>query len=290
MSKLTGGLLLYVLSIAAQAQSLSVTVTGAITQQTLAASITPAAGDLGKTGHTFVGARISNGAIYLLGNGGWSLYDAGNPTTYASGPLQASSFNVVSNTDLSRLQGTEVFLGYGRGSNPAQSLSDMSNSGLLQRVHTIAASTFNLTSSAVVEGGTLPTDFTCDGSSATPPLAWSGAPANTQSYAVVMHHFPGPGDSHWYWVMYNLPAATTTLARNAGGVGTLGTNSVNGRTEYSPPCSKGPGSKLYTYTVYALSAAPTFSVPASQVTREVLLNAIADRTLGLATLNVVVTR
>ena len=57
--------------------------------------------------------------------------------------------------------------------------------------------TFLLTSSAVAEGGALPKEFTCDGSSATLPLTWNGAPTGTKSFAVVMHHIPGPGDSHW---------------------------------------------------------------------------------------------
>ena len=40
------------------------------------------------------------------------------------------------------------------------------------------------------------------------------------------------------------------------GVGTVGSNSVNDRTEYAPPHSKGPGAKTYILTVYALSAPP----------------------------------
>ena len=149
---------------------------------------------------------------------------------------------------------------------------------------------FKLHSSAVSDGGNLPKDFTCDGTSATLPLAWNGAPANTQSFAVIMHHIPGPGDSHWYWVLYDIPASTHSLPQNVIGVGTLGNNSVNGKTEYAPPCSKGPGPKRYTYTVYALSATPQLDMPAPQVSRDVLLNAIKDRTLDSAELNVIYSR
>ena len=105
--------------------------------------------------------------------------------------------------------------------------------------------TFTLTSPALGADGRLPVDYTCDGASATLPLAWSGAPAGTQAFAVVMHHVAGPADVHWYWVLYTLPASITTLAENVTGLGTLGTNSVNDRTLYSPPCSKGPGDKIY---------------------------------------------
>jgi len=150
--------------------------------------------------------------------------------------------------------------------------------------------TFHLSSPAVAEGGALPSEYTCDGSSATLPLIWSGAPEGTKSFAIIMHHIPGPGDSHWYWVLYNIPANVTNLEKNTIGIGILGNNSVNEKTEYAPPCSKGPGEKLYTYTVYALSAEPQLSVPPSKVNRDVLLDAIQDITLASATLNVTYTR
>lgn len=150
--------------------------------------------------------------------------------------------------------------------------------------------TFMLTSSEVAEGRELPKEFTCDGASATLPLSWKDAPAGTKSFAVVMHHIPGPGDSHWYWVVYNILANVTSLEKNVTGIGTLGNNSVNGETKYAPPCSKGPGEKVYTYTVYALSAEPQLSAPASEVSRDVLLDAIKDITLASASLNVTYTR
>ncbi|NWJ47005.1 MAG: YbhB/YbcL family Raf kinase inhibitor-like protein [Chloroflexi bacterium] len=146
-------------------------------------------------------------------------------------------------------------------------------------------SSFVLQSSEVVEGGLLPKDYTCDGTSATLPLSWSGAPAGTQEFALIMHHVAGPDDIHWYWVLYNIPLTVTSLPRNVTGIGTLGNNSVNGKTEYTPPCSKGSGPKVYTYTIYALSSPPRLSVPPAQVNRDTLLVAIKDITLASATLN-----
>ncbi|MCP4289807.1 MAG: YbhB/YbcL family Raf kinase inhibitor-like protein, partial [Gammaproteobacteria bacterium] len=148
---------------------------------------------------------------------------------------------------------------------------------------------FTLSSPDVAEA-VLPTEYTCDGANATLPLTWSGAPAETESFAMVMHHTPGSEDTHWYWILYDIPADVTGLSKNSTGVGTLGTNSVNGNTEYAPPCSKGPGEKEYIYTVYALSATPQFSVPASQVSRDVLLAAIQDITLASSELNVTYSR
>ncbi len=149
---------------------------------------------------------------------------------------------------------------------------------------------FTLTSPDVSEAGQLPAEYTCDGAANTLALAWSGAPAGTKSYAVIMHHEASPTDIHWYWVVYDIPANVTSLPKNMTGIGTLGNNSVNGKTAYTPPCSKGPGAKTYIYTVYALSAQPKLSVPADKVTRAVLLDAIRGITLASAELNVTYTR
>jgi phosphatidylethanolamine-binding protein (PEBP) family uncharacterized protein len=149
---------------------------------------------------------------------------------------------------------------------------------------------FILTSPDVSEGGRLPAEYTCDGAASTLALAWTGAPTGTESYAVIMHHVASPTDVHWYWVLYDIPAGVKGLAKNSRGIGTLGINSVNDRTGYTPPCSKGPGDKMYTYTVYALSADPQLSVPAAQVDRATLLAAIQDLTLASAELHVVYAR
>ena len=164
------------------------------------------------------------------------------------------------------------------------------NTTLSKKEPTSSNGIFVLSSSEVTEGGALPKEFTCDGTSATLPLSWSGVPEKTKSFAVIMHHIPGPRDSHWYWVLYNIPANVTYLEKNSIGIGTLGNNSVNGKTEYAPPCSKGPGEKLYTYTIYALSAEPQISTSDSDVSRDVLLDTIKDITLASAALNVTYAR
>lgn len=140
--------------------------------------------------------------------------------------------------------------------------------------------TFSLTSSVVTNGGAIPKEFTGDGDGVSPPIEWSNAPAGTKSFALVMHHIPGPGDVKWYWIVYNIPVDTKALPRASKEIGVFGNNSVNSRLEYAPPHSKGPGAKTYTLTLYALSAAPEFKVAKERVDRDALLNAIKDRTLG----------
>jgi hypothetical protein len=70
----------------------------------------------------------------------------------------------------------------------------------------------------------------------------------------------------------------------------LGNNSINGKTEYAPPHSKGPGDKTYILTVYALSSPLGITVPANQVTRDILLASMKNKILASSELRVVYAR
>ena len=153
-----------------------------------------------------------------------------------------------------------------------------------------AGTGFRLTSSAGTDGGTLPVDYTCDGTGSTIPLSWSNVPAGTKEFALLMTTLPGDGSTKWNWVLYHIPATTTSLAKDSFLIGTLGTGSDGPGTVYNPPCSQGPGLKIYTYTLYALSDIPTFSVPANQVNGQMVTDAISSLKLGSAVLNLGATR
>jgi len=153
-----------------------------------------------------------------------------------------------------------------------------------------SAAAFRLTSSAVTDGGQLPKEFTGDGVASTLPLQWGGVPEGTRGFAVIMHHLAPDGTTKWYWLLYNIPPDVRSLPKNSRNVGTLGNNSVNGRQEYAPPHSKGPGAKTYTYTIYALSAPLKPCVDPSRVDRDTLLAAMEGKVLASGTLHVTYTR
>lgn len=153
-----------------------------------------------------------------------------------------------------------------------------------------APGALSLRSPAVGADGRLPVEFTGDGAGISPPLAWSGKPAGTRSWAVIMHHLDPAGQVKWYWTLYNLPAETTDLPKDASGIGVLGSNGVNRRIGYAPPHSKGPGDKTYTLTIYALSSPLDLREPPQSVDRAVLLRAMEGRILGQASLDVTCTR
>jgi phosphatidylethanolamine-binding protein (PEBP) family uncharacterized protein len=154
------------------------------------------------------------------------------------------------------------------------------------RAERAGTGSFALRSPAVGVDGVLPREFTGDGAGISPPLAWSGAPAGTRSYAVIMDHVDPTGRMKWYWTLFNIPAEVTALPADARGVGELGNNGVNRRAGYAPPHSKGPGAKTYVLTVYALSAPLTIAGPAAEVNRETLLSALRPVLLGQAELKV----
>ena len=146
----------------------------------------------------------------------------------------------------------------------------------------------------MIDNGTLPIGFTCDGSlkspQLTPPLSWSGAPAGTSNFVLLMTTLPGDGSTKWNWILYNIPAGTTQLTVNTTGVGTLGSADDGAGNAYAPPCSQGPGAKVYTFTLYALSAAPALNANAALNTGSVVTSALAGITLASARINVSYTR
>ncbi len=144
--------------------------------------------------------------------------------------------------------------------------------------------TFTLTSPAVKDGGPLPVEFTGDGTSATLPLVWYHTPKGTKGYALIMHHV-APDMTKWYWILYNIPSDVQALPKNVHGIGISGTNSVNHRTVYAPPHSKGPGIKTYILTLYALDGPLNPGAPET-VSRDMLLHAMDGHILGQAELHV----
>lgn len=135
----------------------------------------------------------------------------------------------------------------------------------------MAQDAFTISSSALVDGDPLPDDLRCTrngGDGVSPPIAWSNPPAGTAGYAVIMHHYPkgrveGKDTPSQYWLLWNIPADTTEIARgNPTSIGDEGSDKDERFTGYTPPCAPAgpPPPHRYTITVYALSA-PLSSLP-----------------------------
>jgi len=149
---------------------------------------------------------------------------------------------------------------------------------------------FTLSSDAGSDGGELPADYTCDGSGASPSLSWSNAPAGTKEFALIMSTITVDHETKYNWVLYSIPASASSLVRDSTGVGTAGTGSNGSTLAYEPPCSQGPGPKLYTFTLYALSGSPRLPDEPDQVTGDALTEAVSSITLGSDSMSLSYTR
>jgi len=173
--------------------------------------------------------------------------------------------------------------------NASKLFSDGNTYFMVSSYGKISNGSFSLTSDVGVDGGTLPISYTCDSAGDSPALFWSNPPDGTKSFVLLMTTLPGDGTTLWNWVLHSIPAGTTSLPKNSSGIGISGMSS-HGTLAYAPPCSNGPGAKVYTFTVYALSEFPKLPDTAEQITGEVLTEAISKITIGTASLNLSYTR
>ena len=99
-----------------------------------------------------------------------------------------------------------------------------------------------------------------------------------------------PDGLKWNWVVHGIPKSATAFAKNSIAGGTAGLTSDGPLLAYSPPCSQGPGPKTYTFTLYAVSKAPTLPSQPNQVTGAVLTSAMTNLILAQSAVSVTYTR
>ena len=108
--------------------------------------------------------------------------------------------------------------------------------------------------------------FGAGGEDVSPHLKWSGAPADTRSYAVTVFDPDAPTISgFWHWAVFNLPAAIDELPADASATGlpdgAVQLRNDGGTVGYvgaAPP--PGHGTHHYWVTVHALDV-PSLDVP-----------------------------
>jgi len=119
-----------------------------------------------------------------------------------------------------------------------------------------------LESTAFVHQGEIPRRYTCEGEDVSPPLAWSGVPEGTRSFALVVDDPDAPDPRAprmtWvHWVLYDLPAGTRGLPE-AVAASALPTGTRQGRNDWKREGYGGPcppiGRHRYFFKLYALDA------------------------------------
>jgi len=98
--------------------------------------------------------------------------------------------------------------------------------------------------------------FGCSGGNQSPQLSWSGAPAGTAAFAIMVHDPDAPtGSGWWHWQLVNIPKDVTSIA--AGAMAPAGSQQMNndyGVKGFGGACPPPKhGVHRYQFTVHALS-------------------------------------
>ncbi len=121
--------------------------------------------------------------------------------------------------------------------------------------------TMELTSTAFVQGSSLPSSVTCDGQGALPPLVVSGVPSGAKTLALIVADPDAPSGNFVHWTAWNIPPQNGSLAPLPPG-SVQGMTSI-GEAGWVPPCPPS-GSHRYVFTVFALDVAPDLTSSAGE--------------------------
>jgi Raf kinase inhibitor-like YbhB/YbcL family protein len=119
-----------------------------------------------------------------------------------------------------------------------------------------------LTSTAFVNGGKIPTDFSCDGRNISPPLSWSAPPSATQALVIVVDDQDA---TFTHWTLYDLPSGRSLPAGMPATLASGGQQGLNsaGNVGYTGPCPPPGSTHHYMFRIIALDA-PTGLPPGAK--------------------------
>lgn len=131
------------------------------------------------------------------------------------------------------------------------------------------ANAMKLESSAFIDEGMVPSKYTCDGNDVSPPLAWSGVPSGTKSFALIADDPDAPMGTWVHWVVWNIPPSTTKLDEDIPTDRRLDDGMRQGlndfkRPGYGGPCPPG-GKHRYFFKLYALDKEITLGDGAGKI-------------------------
>lgn len=136
-----------------------------------------------------------------------------------------------------------------------------------------------LTSSAFASGAVIPSEYTCDGSDHSPPLAWSDPPPGTVAFVLLVEDPDAPGGVFTHWLLYDIPAQVRELAEALPSDPVLSDGAKQGRNDfgtigYRGPCPPKGSAHRYVFRLYALDQPTGLE---SSARRDELLNALAGQ-------------
>jgi Raf kinase inhibitor-like YbhB/YbcL family protein len=120
-----------------------------------------------------------------------------------------------------------------------------------------ARTSLGLSSSAFLNGSSIPARYTCDGEDASPPLTWTRVPVRARSLALLVEDPDAPNGAFVHWSLYDLARGSSGLSAGRVPSGSAeGQNSFR-RSGYGGPCPpKGEPAHRYVFSLYALNDHP----------------------------------
>jgi Raf kinase inhibitor-like YbhB/YbcL family protein len=109
----------------------------------------------------------------------------------------------------------------------------------------------SVTSPAFAEGAAVPAQFSCKGENVSPPLAWSGVPADAPSVALVVEDPDAPSGTFTHWVVFNIDPQQSSIGQGEVPKGARQANNSAGHASYDGPCPPS-GTHHYRFTVSVL--------------------------------------
>lgn len=151
---------------------------------------------------------------------------------------------------------------------------------------------FTIQSPAFANGGSIPQKHTGQGIDVSPPLTWSGAPAGTVEFALIVDDPDAPTPEPWvHWVIYKIPATamglgegvarTASVAEPSGALQGVNSWTSNNLGYRGPMPPVGHGVHHYHFKLYALDAALPLAAGA---TKTQVLAAMQNHILATAEL------
>jgi hypothetical protein len=117
-----------------------------------------------------------------------------------------------------------------------------------------------LTTAAFASGKPVPVKYTRDGDNLSPPLSWSGVPADAASLVLIVVDPDAPGGTFGHWGVFDLPRDCSGLAEGAGadaapGGGKVAVNDFGDARYDGPEPPRGHGTHHYHFRLAALDVA-----------------------------------
>jgi len=102
------------------------------------------------------------------------------------------------------------------------------------------------------DGGSIPSEFTCDGRDISPQLSWEDAPDRARSFALSVTDPDAPGGTFIHWLVHDIPDGVNGIEKGGLPDGAKQVRNDFGRREYGGPCPPS-GTHRYVFTLYALN-------------------------------------